>query len=261
MKTSVTPRVSRVPHFHLYGIIAESADRLTKLRGFAGFSPVAGRVAERHRRAVIGVHLPQIIHTWLPDRRKPARMRHYFQSVTPSLQKISMIYPAVALFQWLSRLALILGKLDRTVRIVGARRCFRDLCTELSTNLVDIAVSTFAAPMSAYGPSCVAAGSNRARDRRCRVARRRRLALYPLPSRMVTGPQIRAARALLGWPADQLAERSGVSPATVWRAENAEGVPSIRAQNLFLLLRTLEQGGVRFIDAEGGEGVGVRLRR
>jgi transcriptional regulator with XRE-family HTH domain len=78
---------------------------------------------------------------------------------------------------------------------------------------------------------------------------------------MVTGPQIRAARALLGWTADQLAERSGVSPATVWRAENAEGVPSIRAQNLFLLLRTLEQGGVRFIDAEGGEGVGVRLRR
>ncbi len=83
------------------------------------------------------------------------------------------------------------------------------------------------------------------------------------PARMITGPQIRAARALLGWSADELARRSGLSYATVQRAEAVEGIPSVRAPNLSALQRALEDGGIIFLDAgemrDGGEG--VRLKR
>jgi hypothetical protein len=37
-------------------------------------------------------------------------------------------------------------------------------------------------------------------------------------------------------------------------------IPTILAQNLFRLQRTLEQAGVVFIDADASGGVGVRLR-
>ncbi len=79
---------------------------------------------------------------------------------------------------------------------------------------------------------------------------------------MLTGPQIRAARALLGWSAEELAKRSGVSYPTIQRAEQAAGVPRMMAPNLFAVRSALEAGGVLFFDA--GEhrdgGAGVRLR-
>jgi hypothetical protein len=79
------------------------------------------------------------------------------------------------------------------------------------------------------------------------------------PASMITGAQIRAGRALLGWSAATLAERAGVSYPTVQRAEAAEGIPRMKAPNLFAIQRALEQGGVVFLEAgeqrEGGPGV------
>ena len=80
---------------------------------------------------------------------------------------------------------------------------------------------------------------------------------------MITGPQIRAARALLGWSGADLARRAGISYPTVQRAETATGVPGLRLYNLIVLKRTLEVGGVIFL-AQGelrDGGPGVRLPR
>ena len=80
---------------------------------------------------------------------------------------------------------------------------------------------------------------------------------------MITGPQIRAARALLGWSGADLARRAGISYPTVQRAETATGVPGMRLYNLIALKRALEARGVIFLDQ--GElrdgGPGVRLPR
>jgi hypothetical protein len=81
---------------------------------------------------------------------------------------------------------------------------------------------------------------------------------------MLMGAQIRAGRALLGWTAATLAARSGVSYPTVQRAEAADGVPRMKAPNLFAVQRALEEGGVVFLDPgehrEGGSGVRLRVR-
>jgi transcriptional regulator with XRE-family HTH domain len=54
---------------------------------------------------------------------------------------------------------------------------------------------------------------------------------------MITGTQIRAARAMVGWSAHQLAERSGISYSAIQRAEAVDGVPSMRAPNLLWALQ------------------------
>jgi hypothetical protein len=80
-------------------------------------------------------------------------------------------------------------------------------------------------------------------------------------SRMaITGRQIAAARTLLGWTQARLAAESGLSPASVQRAEGSSGIPKMQASSLFALVRTLEQAGIQFIDANSGGGEGVRLR-
>ena len=80
-------------------------------------------------------------------------------------------------------------------------------------------------------------------------------------ARMITGAQIRAARGLLGWSAQELADHAGLSYPTVQRAEAIDGVPSLRAPNLLKIQRALETGGVIFIDADRAGGDGVRRRR
>jgi DNA-binding Xre family transcriptional regulator len=84
----------------------------------------------------------------------------------------------------------------------------------------------------------------------------------PEPPRMIIGPQIRAGRALLDWSVAELSDKSGISEATIRRAETAEGVPTIRADNLNEIQRALEDGGVMFLEAAdvrpGGPGVRIR---
>ena len=64
---------------------------------------------------------------------------------------------------------------------------------------------------------------------------------------MITGAQIRAARALLGWSAAQLAGKSGISYTTIQRAESIDGISSMRATNPYALQRALEDGGIIFV--------------
>jgi transcriptional regulator with XRE-family HTH domain len=72
--------------------------------------------------------------------------------------------------------------------------------------------------------------------------------------------QIRAARALIGWTAEHLAQQSAVSLRTIRRAELAERETSMTSANDLAIRRTFEAVGVEFIDENGG-GPGVRLRR
>jgi hypothetical protein len=76
----------------------------------------------------------------------------------------------------------------------------------------------------------------------------------------LTSHQIRAARALLRWRAQDLARASAVGVATIRRAELAETETSMTAPNDMALRRALESAGVEFIDENGG-GPGVRLRK
>jgi transcriptional regulator with XRE-family HTH domain len=70
--------------------------------------------------------------------------------------------------------------------------------------------------------------------------------------------QLRAARALLGWSQERLAEASGVSIPTIKRLEPGEGLVQTRVDTLDKLQRSLEAAGVEFTN--GGE-PGVKLRR
>jgi hypothetical protein len=78
--------------------------------------------------------------------------------------------------------------------------------------------------------------------------------------KLLTGPQIRAARALLKWRAEDLARESRVGVATIRRAELADGEPSMTIPNNLTLRQALESAGIEFIDDNGG-GEGVRFRR
>ena len=76
---------------------------------------------------------------------------------------------------------------------------------------------------------------------------------------MLSGLQIRAARALLRWSAQRLAEAATVGVATVRRFELEDGIPSGNARILDGIKRTLEDQGIEFIGAPD-DGPGVRLR-
>jgi hypothetical protein len=52
-----------------------------------------------------------------------------------------------------------------------------------------------------------------------------------------------------------------VSETAIWRAENVDTVPTMRADNLYKIERALEDGGVIFLDGDDvGPGVRLRLR-
>lgn len=63
---------------------------------------------------------------------------------------------------------------------------------------------------------------------------------------MITSDQIRAARALIRWSAEDLAKASGVGHSTIRRMEAAEGIPPASARNLAAIQRALEAAGVVF---------------
>ncbi len=77
---------------------------------------------------------------------------------------------------------------------------------------------------------------------------------------MITSDQIRAARALLKWSAEDLANEAGVGIATVRRFELDKGVPSGQVRILGALKATLEAGGIEFIGTPEDR-PGVRLNK
>jgi transcriptional regulator with XRE-family HTH domain len=75
---------------------------------------------------------------------------------------------------------------------------------------------------------------------------------------MITPAQCRAARALIDWSQQELADAAKVGVVTVRQFEAAAAQP--RRATLDVLSRALETAGVEFI-AENGGGAGVRLRK
>jgi hypothetical protein len=78
-------------------------------------------------------------------------------------------------------------------------------------------------------------------------------------NRHLTSAQIRAARALVRWSAEDLARDSAVGVTTIRRAELSDTKTSMTTANDLAVRRSLENAGVEFIDENGG-GPGVRLR-
>ncbi len=81
---------------------------------------------------------------------------------------------------------------------------------------------------------------------------------------MLTGAQLRAARALLGIDQRTLADQAGVSLPTVQRMESSPGTVRGVVDSLTKIVEALNRAGVELI-AEGvqssGGGCGVRLKR
>lgn len=74
----------------------------------------------------------------------------------------------------------------------------------------------------------------------------------------MTPAQSRAARGLLKWTQDDLAEAAKVSVVTVRNFENEKSSP--QRASLAMMQNVLEAAGVIFV-AENGEGPGVRLKK
>jgi transcriptional regulator with XRE-family HTH domain len=80
---------------------------------------------------------------------------------------------------------------------------------------------------------------------------------------MITGTQMRAARALLGLDQRELAQKSGLSLPTIQRMESSDGVVHGNVDSLMKLVDALAASGIELIGegaASGGGGRGVRLK-
>jgi len=73
---------------------------------------------------------------------------------------------------------------------------------------------------------------------------------------MITARQVRAARALLNWTQETLADRALVALTALKRLESETGLP-VRTDTRDLVRRTLERSGIVFLQSERGEGVMV----
>ena len=77
---------------------------------------------------------------------------------------------------------------------------------------------------------------------------------------MISSDQIRAAKAILRWSGEELAQRAGVSLSTIRRVESSVGVPETQnMKTLVSIKKALEEGGVEFIGTPDDR-PGVRLR-
>jgi predicted transcriptional regulator len=77
---------------------------------------------------------------------------------------------------------------------------------------------------------------------------------------MISGVQIRAGRALLGWDQAKLAKMAGVSIITVKRLEAAGEQIQAQFATVMKVKSAFEKAGVLFLGEESGLGYGVRLR-
>lgn len=80
---------------------------------------------------------------------------------------------------------------------------------------------------------------------------------------MITGPQIRAARSLLGIDQKTLAKKAGLSVPTIQRMEAAGGTVGGTVDSMTRVIAALESAGVELINAgvpsvSGGRGVRLR---
>jgi len=76
---------------------------------------------------------------------------------------------------------------------------------------------------------------------------------------MISTGQVRAARALLRWTAEDLANAAEVGVATIRRMEVLDGVPAGNVKTLVAIQQALEGAGIEFI-GNPDDSPGVRLR-
>jgi len=75
---------------------------------------------------------------------------------------------------------------------------------------------------------------------------------------MVSAAQCRAARGLLDWSQQELADRAGLGIVTIRQIE--ADITDPRRATLVVLKQAFERAGIEFIDENGG-GAGVRIRK
>ena len=75
---------------------------------------------------------------------------------------------------------------------------------------------------------------------------------------MLTGVQIRTARAALRWSADILAEKAIVASKTIRRIEMTDGVPPTSAQTILRIQNVFETAGIEFIGTPD-DAPGIRI--
>jgi transcriptional regulator with XRE-family HTH domain len=80
---------------------------------------------------------------------------------------------------------------------------------------------------------------------------------------MITGAQVRAAKALIGWSGNDLAQKAGIGLSTIRRIEGCDGLlDAASIKTLQAIQKALELGGVEFIGSpEDGPGVRLKLKK
>ena len=78
---------------------------------------------------------------------------------------------------------------------------------------------------------------------------------------MLNVAQLRAARALLGWRQEQIAQAAKISVATIRRMESQEGPLMGYVSTLLKIQGAFEQAGIQFIDEDEMGGFGVRMAK
>jgi len=78
---------------------------------------------------------------------------------------------------------------------------------------------------------------------------------------MISGKQIRAARGLLGWSQQRLADEALVSRSSITRLESEQGEFDQNAGTMELVRRALENAGINFLFDDGSGAEGVRMRK
>ncbi|WP_230280021.1 XRE family transcriptional regulator [Altererythrobacter sp. H2] len=71
---------------------------------------------------------------------------------------------------------------------------------------------------------------------------------------MITSRQVRAARALLNWTQEMLADEALVALTALKRLESENNLP-VREDTRHQVVKALEEAGIVFLDSERGEGV------
>lgn len=77
---------------------------------------------------------------------------------------------------------------------------------------------------------------------------------------MITSGQIKAARALVGWTARDLASKAEIGFSTLIRLESANGVPAGNIKTIDAVKKALEQAGVEFTGTPDSQ-AGVRWKK
>ena len=76
---------------------------------------------------------------------------------------------------------------------------------------------------------------------------------------MLTSPQLRAARAFLGWKQEELAKKAKIGLATIQRLERGSGPVMAQVSTVMKIETCLKRAGIILIESDDHAGLGVRL--